>query len=302
MGTNNIRYERTDDPVGSIEIAEHLGREHYGREVSISGFASLHEATADDLAFCRDGYEKELRKSDAGVVITSTVTDNFEGRSMIYSPMPQADFVAAVHDFLVDQVVEEFIHPATSISDDAEIGDNCIIERGVTVGPDVIIGDRCVLGPGVTIGEAVSIGDSCILGPGTSIGQPGFGYQLTADGRAMNKIHEGTVVIEDDVHLGANCSVDRATFDETRIGAGSKLHNLCNLAHNVELGPRTRASPGCHFAGSTSTGVGVRLHPHVVIGKQVTIQDHAEVGANSTVLDDVPEGSLVVGSPAAPIE
>lgn len=302
MSTNNIRFQRTNREHHSTEIASYLNREHRGKEQNVSGFASLEEATPEDLAYCQGGYEKELLDSNAGAVITSVHPDEPVECALILSPTPQPDFVMTVHDFFVERRPSESVHPSATISPEATLGDGCVIGPGVTVGPSVTIGDECMLGPGVTIGEDVSVGDRCILGTGTSIGQPGFGYQLTADNRVMNKVHEGSVVIEDDVHFGVNCSVDRATFDTTRIGEGSKIHNLCSFAHNVDIGARNRMSPGCHFAGSSTTGDDVRIHPHVVVGSHVSVNDSAEVGANSTVLDDVDEDTLVVGSPARPID
>jgi UDP-3-O-[3-hydroxymyristoyl] glucosamine N-acyltransferase len=301
MSTNNIRYTPIENTVSSIEIAAHLDREHTGTERSITGFASLEEATESDISFCREGYEHVLSDSKAGAVITPVLSSEYNG-TLIRSPMPQPDFVATIHDFFLERQLEPSVHPSAIISEDAEFGDDCVIDAGVTIESDVTIGNKCVLGPGVTIGENVTIGDRCIFGTGTSIGQPGFGYQLTADDRVMNKLHQGSVVIEDDVHFGVNCSVDRGTFHETRIGEGSKIHNLCNFAHNVDIGVRNRMSPCCHFAGSSKTGADVRMHPHAVVGSHVSVRDGAEVGANSTVLDDVDPGKLVVGSPATPVD
>ncbi|TKX82258.1 DapH/DapD/GlmU-related protein [Halorubrum sp. SD626R] len=302
MSTNNIRFKNTGREVKSTEIASHLTREHRGKEKLVSGFAPLDEATATKLSFCQEGYEQELLESNAGAVITEVHPDAPVDCALISSSTPQSDFVRAVHDFFIERPLNQSIHPSATISSDATFGDNCVIGPSVTIGPAVTIGDECMLGPGVTIGEKVSIGDRCILGTGTSIGQTGFGYQLTSDDRVMNKPHEGSVVIEDDVHFGVNCSVDRATFQETRIGEGSKIHNLCNFAHNVKIGARNMMSPGCHFAGSSTTGKEVRIHPHVVVGSHTSIGDSAEVGANSTVLDDISEDTLAVGSPARPID
>jgi UDP-3-O-[3-hydroxymyristoyl] glucosamine N-acyltransferase len=192
------------------------------------------------------------------------------------------------------------IHAFAVIADDAELGENC------TVGPHSVVGERSKLGRDVTLHahvsvyEGVTIGDRCILHAGVVVGADGFGFQFL-DGRHVKVPQSGGVIIEEDVEIGANSCVDQGTFGPTRIGAGTKIDNLVQVAHNVKLGKHNILCAGVGVGGSAVVG------DHVMMGGQVGIRDHMTIGegarlsAQSGVTRDVEAGVTVFGTPALPL-
>lgn len=275
----NIWDERFKNQVDSKTIANLIGCEHKGPVVNVDSFNTLDQATSSDLSFCRSGYEDVLRESDADVVICDPKVTS-QKHTLIHSESPKADFVHCARELFLQSRTESH----TTGAEKSEIGEDCFIA------------------PNVIIGEDVIIGDGCVIGPGTTIGQPGFGYQLTPDDRLKNIHHEGKIRIEDGVHIGAHCTIDRSVSDETVIGKETKIHHLVSIGNNAKIGERNRINQHVSISGSVVTGNDVRIHPQVTVGNHVNVGDGAEIGANSTVLDDVPSDTLVVGSPASPVD
>ncbi len=185
------------------------------------------------------------------------------------------------------------------------IGDNVTIEASVTIHPGCIIGSNCYIGKGsilhsnVTIYDAARIGNRVAIHSGTVIGSDGFGYAW--DGKRHIKIPQrGLVIIEDDVEIGANCTIDRATFGETRIGAGTKIDNLVQIGHNVTIGPNSIIVAQVGIAGSSSIGAGAVLGGQVGISGHITVGDGVKIAAQSGVSKNISAGQTVIGSPALP--
>ncbi len=207
------------------------------------------------------------------------------------------------------------IHPTAVVDAGAEIGNGVAIGALAIVGPGVRIGDDSVihegvsLGAGVTIGcrsviydrcvvyDRCSIGNDCILHAGVIIGADGFGY-VFRNNRHVKFPHIGTVQIEDDVEIGANACIDRGKFGATRIGRGSKIDNLVQVAHNVDIGPLSVVVAQCGLAGSARLGTGVILAGHVGVVESVAIGDGVRVGAQSVVTRDTQAGAVLLGYPA----
>ncbi|MGX9986046.1 UDP-3-O-(3-hydroxymyristoyl)glucosamine N-acyltransferase [Chryseobacterium sp. POL2] len=190
-----------------------------------------------------------------------------------------------------------YIGAFTYISDKAVIGDNTQIYPQVYIGKAVKIGKNCKIDSGARIYDGCIIGDNCIVHSNTVIGGDGFGFQLSAEG--FKKIPQlGNVIIEDDVEIGSNCSIDRATIGSTIIGKGTKIDNLIQIAHNVRIGQNNVIAAQAGIAGSTKIGdwnqIGgqVGIVGHIEIGNQVKIQ--AQSGVNSNVKDK----EILYGSPA----
>lgn len=190
-----------------------------------------------------------------------------------------------------------YIGAFTYISEKAKIGDNTQIFPQVYIGEGVVIGKNCKIDSGARVYDNCIIGDNCVIHSNTVIGGDGFGFQPTAEG--FKKIPQlGNVIIEDDVEIGSNCSIDRATIGSTIIGKGTKIDNLIQIAHNVKIGENNVIAAQAGIAGSTVIGnwnqIGgqVGIVGHIKIGNQVKIQ--AQSGVNSTVKD----GEVLYGSPA----
>ena len=192
------------------------------------------------------------------------------------------------------------VYPFAYVGDEAEVG------AGSTLHPGAVVGDRCKLGAGVTLHanavlyEGVILGDRVEVHAGTVLGADGFGYRLV-DGRHAKVPQTGWVEVGDDVEIGANCTVDRGTFEATEIGEGSKLDNLVMIGHNNKIGRHNLLCGQVGIAGSCKTG------DYVVMAGQAGIKDHTEigdkavVGAQAGVHRSVPGGTQVLGSPAIPI-
>ena len=191
-----------------------------------------------------------------------------------------------------------YIGPFAFIGENAKIGDNAKIYPHTYVGDHVQVGDNTTLFAGVRLYHSVVVGSRCILHAGAVIGADGFGFAPTADGSYQKIDQIGNVVIEDDVEIGANTTIDRATLGSTVIHKGVKIDNLCQIAHNVVVGQNTAMASQSGIAGSGKVG------KHCIIAGQVGIVGHIEVGDNVTiaaqsgVTRSFPSNVTILGSPA----
>ncbi|MBI2563793.1 MAG: UDP-3-O-(3-hydroxymyristoyl)glucosamine N-acyltransferase [candidate division NC10 bacterium] len=191
------------------------------------------------------------------------------------------------------------VGPLTVVGSGAEVGTDTILEAQVAVGAGVRIGRGCRIFPQVTLRDGVVLGDRVTVHSGAVIGADGFGY--ARDGHRYVKIPQiGRVVIEDEVEIGANVTIDRATLGETRIGRGTKIDNLVQIGHNVRVGADTVIVAQVGISGSTRIGSRVTLAGQVGVVDHVDIGDDVIVGAQAGVTKDIPAGSVVLGSPAIP--
>jgi UDP-3-O-[3-hydroxymyristoyl] glucosamine N-acyltransferase len=286
-------------------------------EVTITGVSSLEEARAGDLAYV-DGERSvpAAQASRASAFVVGKPIPEISRPQLIVDDARYA-FVRVVERFFlrprpspgIDVQVargadveigpDVFIGPFVTLGDRVKVGARVRIWAGVFVGDDVEIGEDSILYPNVTVREGSVIGRRAIVHSGAVIGSDGFGY-VQHEGRHHKIPQLGRVVIEDDVELGANVTIDRATFGRTIIGRGSKVDNLVQIAHNVTIGPDTILVAQVGIAGST------RLGAHVVVGGQAGLADHLEIGdrvmiaAQAGVAGSVPEGQIVSGTPAQP--
>jgi len=181
---------------------------------------------------------------------------------------------------------------------DSIIGKNCKIYSQVYVGENVKIGSNTVVYPGVKIYNNSVIGNNCIIHSGTVIGSDGFGFNLDKNGNQLKVNHNGNVIIEDNVEIGANCTVDKATLGSTLIKEGVKLDNLVQVAHNVEIGENTVIAACVGIAGSTTIGKNCMIGGQAGISGHLKIGDRVMVQAQSGVMKNIPSDSTVMGMPA----
>jgi len=287
--------------------------------IEITGVAGIREAREGDLTFLANSrYEPYLRQTRASAVI---VADDHKdlGKPLIQNPHPYLAFLKAVRFFQGDEPrPEPGVHPTAVVASDACIdasacvGPNAVIESGARVGPLAWVGPGCYVGAGASIGAEtrlhpnVTLLEECILGArvivhsGTVIGSDGFGF--VKDGEVYRKLPQvGNVVVEDDVELGACVTIDRATMGTTRIGQGSKIDNLVQIAHNVQIGKNCIIVAQVGISGSTSVGENVVLAGQVGIVGHIEIGAGAQVGAKSGVSKSVKPGERIFGYPALPV-
>ena len=289
------------------EIAEAVGGAVVGGDAMIGGVSSLEEAGADELAYVEaDRFIEAARASRASAFMVRRPLAELS-RPQVVVAEPRHAFVRVVERFFtsarrprgiaarivrgagVEIGPDASIWPFVTLGHRVRIGARVTLYPGVFVGDDAAIGDDCVLHPSVTVREGCVIGARVIIHSGAVIGSDGFGY-LQREGRHHKIPQRGIVVIEDDVELGANVTIDRATFGRTVIGRGTKVDNQVQVGHNVTVGPDSILVAQVGIAGST------RLGASVVIG------DRAMIAARTGVLRSVPEGQIVSGSPALPHE
>lgn len=307
-------------PISLADIQKLIGGEVIGSpNVIIAGISSLENAEQDDLSYAvSDHVLKAALASKAGAFIV--------GRRLPELNKPQLVVAHPAYAFArLAQILCPKLHPATGIAAqvirglDVEIGADVSISPFVTLGDRTKIGARVTLYPGVFVGSDCAIGEDCVLYPnvvvregcligarvsihsGTVIGSDGFAY-VQHQGRNEKVPQLGGVTIEDDVELGANVTVDRATFGQTIIKRGTKVDNLVQIAHNVTIGEDSILVAQVGIAGST------RLGHHVMIGGQAGLTDHVEVGdhvmvaARSGVNRSLESNQIVAGAPVMPHE
>ena len=191
------------------------------------------------------------------------------------------------------------VMPGAWVGPDVNIGRNCHVHPGVFIGPGCRLGDDVVLHPNVVLYDGVAVGDRVIIHASAVIGADGFGYELV-DGRHERLPHFGSVIIEDDVEIGACSTVDRAMLGDTRVGRGTKLDNLVMIGHNCRLGEHNLMVSQVGMAGSASTGDFVVCAGQVGVGDHVHLGEHSVYGARSGVHKNMPGHNTYLGVPAEP--
>jgi UDP-3-O-[3-hydroxymyristoyl] glucosamine N-acyltransferase len=303
------------DPVRLKDLAAELGCDVEGDgEFLVRGVAGLETASGSELSFARDGLVDRLAATSAGALIVSHGID-VGGRPVIRSANPQLDFARAMRRLVPDSSLPAGISDGARVSPDAEVDASAAVAPGAVVGggcrvgprttihsnatlyPGVEVGADCVIHSGVVLREGTSLGDRVLLQPGVVIGGDGFGYVHAEDGRFERVPQVGRVVIEDDVEVGANSTVDRATLGETRIRRGTKIDNLVQVAHNCDVGEDVVIIAQSGLGGSTVVGRRAMIMAQAGSAGHLRIGERAFVGARAGLHRDVSDGARVWGTP-----
>jgi len=307
----------------AAELAELVGGRVVGDGgVVLKGVAAVASARAGDVVFAEDAKTVEsARGCEASCVIVPEGARIEGARCSIEVARPKLAFALVARELRPAKRREATVHPTASVAAGATLGEGvhvgaCAVVgegarvgewtqllAGAVVGEGAVVGRECVLHPGVVLYENVTIGDRVILHAGVVVGADGFGYVRDAEGVYHKFPQVGTVVIEDDVEIGAHSCVDRGALGETRVGRGTKLDNLVQVGHNVRIGERVVIAAQTGISGSTV------IESDAVIGGQVGMGDHARVQSGAVIGSQagVLPGKIVRpgvwwGTPVQPLE
>jgi UDP-3-O-[3-hydroxymyristoyl] glucosamine N-acyltransferase len=284
-------------------------------EAEVSGAAGLENAGPGDLVFLSKPKLLPLLEATRAAAVILPLDFRFSRIPVLRSANPHLTFIRAVELLWKPYRPGPGIHPLAVVSasarigkavsvgalsvigDEAEIGDGTVLFPLVAVYPKVKVGLDCILHSHVSLREGVVVGDRVILHNGAVVGSDGFGYLPAEDGSHIKIPQKGTVLIEDDVEVGANTAIDRAALGQTIIRRGTKIDNLVQVAHNVEVGPHSILAGQVGIAGSSKIGRRVILSGQVGIADHVEVGDETVIAAKSGVTKNIPPRSFVAGSP-----
>ncbi len=302
------------------ELAAAIGAELHGDPGGrLTGVNTVELAGSSEVTFITSqSHVDGAGESGAGAVIVSAKLDSVALPQLLVGNVDVA-LIEALKLFAPRLAPVSGIHPSAVVEPTAVIASDAAVGAGAYIGPRAQVGSCAVIGPGCMIGENTQIGSHsrldpnvvvyhncrigshCIIQANTTIGSTGFGY-THVDGEHRLIPHNGGVVIEDCVEIGANCCIDRAKFNDTIIGAGTKLDNLIQIGHNVVIGKCCILAGQVGVSGSCVIGDGVMLGGQVGIADHIRIGDGVQVGAQAGVMKDVEPNQSLLGSPATDVK
>ena len=285
--------------------------------VKVSNFSKIEEGKPGTLTFLANlKYAHHIYNTEASIVL---VNNDFKPEQPIRATLVKVENAYAALAMLLNLVEQSkskkkgvdstaFIAASATVSDDCYVGNfayigegvkmgkNCMVYPHAYIGDHVTVGDNCVFYPHATVYENCTIGNNCILHAGSVVGADGFGF--APEGETYKKIPQlGNVIIEDDVEIGANTTIDRAVMDSTIIRRGVKLDNLVQIAHNVEVGENTVMAAQVGIAGSVKVGKHCMFGGQVGLAGHIHVADHVVFGAQAGVISDVKEATTLLGAP-----
>lgn len=302
------------------EIAHQLGGTVVGDpETEVSTLSKIEEAQSGSITFLANPkYTPHIYSTKASITI---VNKSFEPDGDLQTVLIRVEdayaaFTKLLDFYQVSQLPSPEVSPAATIDPQAELGKQCyigaqtIIQAGsfigdqstihpqVYIGKNVQIGKHTIIYPGVQILDGTEIGDRCIIHSGTVIGSDGFGFAPQKDGSYQKIPQLGTVWIGNDVEVGANCTIDRATLGETKVGHGVKLDNQIQVAHNAEIGDHTVIAAQSGVAGSAKVGKYCVIGGQVGVVGHIEVGDHVQIQGQSGVSSNIPSNMAIQGTPA----
>ncbi|MEO0479939.1 MAG: UDP-3-O-(3-hydroxymyristoyl)glucosamine N-acyltransferase [Planctomycetota bacterium] len=290
------------------------GSLHGDGEVEIFGLGDLRVAGPRQIAFVRDRrFEADAMESKAGALLVSKLLDvdrpqivvaspdaAFARIAQMFFPLPRATKHEIDPTALVDPSAEleepVRIGPGVVVGARTKIGAGSVLEGTLMVEHDVVIGRACVLRPNVTVRFGTELGDRVVLNAGVVVGSDGFGY-APFEGTWERIPQLGTVQLADDVEVGANSAIDRATLGTTRIHKGVKIDNLVHIGHNCQIGEHTIIAAYCALSGSVTIGAHCVIAGHVVFSDHISIPDHTQIGGASVLTSGLKKPGRYLGWP-----
>jgi len=283
-------------PVSVKWIASFINAELVGNTTGeATGLNEIHSVRSGDIVFVdHPKYYDKCINSDASFIIINKKADVPEGKALLITDEPFEAYLKLVRHF------RPFTASDKMVSDTAIIGEGSVIMPNVFVGNNVRIGKNCIIHPSVSIYDNCSIGNDVVIHSGCVIGGDAFYFNTKKNREVWFKKMEscGRVIIEDNVEIGSNCTIDRGVSGDTKIGKGSKLDNLIHIAHEVEVGRNCLIAAQVGIAGSTVLGDGVTIWGQAGLNKTLAIGNNAVILAKSGVGENIPDGKVYFGTPA----
>lgn len=287
--------------------------------VDITDLSGIESARLGDLTFATN--EDNLRQAEISqtACVLTTKTSRSSSKPLIRVNNPKLAFLIAYKSFHKKDPAAPFVHPSAGIADSVILGKGVRIGAHVSIEENVVIGDDTTIESGCAIKKNCKIGEHChlhsnvvlyentilenkiVLHSGVIAGSDGFGY-LRDRGEIYKFPQLGTVVIEDNVEIGANTTIDRGSLGCTIIGAGTKIDNLCHIAHNVKIGKNVIMAAQCGIAGSTVIGDNVTMSGQVAVIDNITIGQNVSIGGQSGIIGDIKENAAIWGTPARSVD
>jgi UDP-3-O-[3-hydroxymyristoyl] glucosamine N-acyltransferase len=294
-------------------------------EVTVKGLSKIEEGSEGTLAFLSNPkYEEYIYVTNASIcIVNKTFTPSkaipstltlvkvddayscFAKLLEFYDQMRKKQPKIESPSFIAESAKignDIYLGAFSYISDNAVIGDNVILYPNVFIGENVKIGNNCTIHPGASIYNDCILGDNCTIHAGTIIGADGFGFAPNENGEYSKIPQIGNVILEDNVEIGSNCTIDRATMGSTIIRKGVKLDNLIQVAHNVEIGKNTVMASQVGVAGSTKIGENVMIGGQAGISGHIHIANGTKIVAQSGIPNTVKKADTLMGSPGIPLE
>ncbi len=287
------------------ELAEHTGStlsDESAKDRQASDVASLDNATSDQVSFLDNKkYLSQFKETKAGACFVHPKIAPHAPKSVICltSTNPYKAYALAAQMFYPETMDCEDIHASAVIGDNVQLGKNCKVGANAVIGDGVIIGDYCDIGANSTLSHCI-LGNNVAIYPGAQIGQRGFGFAIDPATGFTTVPQLGRVIIEDDVEVGANSTIDRGAGPDTVIGRGTRIDNLVQIGHNVKIGECCVMVAQSGIAGSTELGNFVMVGGQAAFAGHLKVGDGVQVGAQSGIMRDIPAGSKVMGSPSVP--
>lgn len=294
------------------KVLEELGVDDYeilgNGAISFSKPSTIWSGEYDSITFCSKEIQNSIdviKESKASVIIVDKDIDMkdfvFKDKAVVLVDNPREILVKVLNKCFPKEKKSGSVHPSSIIDNDAKIHPSVYISPKCVIGKCKIKANT-VIHANVVINDCVTIGKNVIINPGCVIGYDGFGYYKDGKGHLKNFPHYGSVVIEDDVEIGSNTSIDRGALGNTLIKKGAKIDNLCHIAHNVVVGKNSMVIANAMVGGSTEIGDASWISPSAVLRDGIKIGNGALVGLGAVVIKDVPDDTVVIGNPAIPLE
>tara|TARA_S200000501_G_scaffold341030_1_gene350064 strand:- start:9335 stop:10303 length:969 start_codon:yes stop_codon:yes gene_type:complete len=267
--------------------------------LKIHGVCDIKNGQEGKITFLGNSKYMEFFNStkSSAIIVDSELNFNNSNKTVIRVKNPHLGFAKTLELFQNQNITQNKIHQTAIYNDSVKIGKNVAIGANVIIGDNTIIGDHCKINANVVIYHQSKIGRAVTIDSGTVIGADGFGW-VTDSGKHHKIPQIGNVIIQDDVWIGANCTIDRGTFNPTVIGNSCKLDNQIHIAHNVILGENCLIAGQTGIAGSTIIGNNVTIAGQCGIADNIEIGDNSIIAAKSAVLQSIPNDSFVSGNPA----